>query len=239
MVLVAGVDGCKAGWFVVYADPKTKRPFRWECITRLAEIMKQPEKPSVVAVDIPIGLLSSAQRGGRECDIAARKLLGSGRASSVFPPPSRPALAHPDDYRAASDANRRSSSDGIGISKQCFSIIPKISEVDDFIDPTLQVVVKEIHPEVCFWLMAGQRPNKYAKKTAAGKEERLRLLEGAGFGGIRDAISEFPRSMVQVDDVLDAAAACWTACRIASNQAIRVPAEPSRDEKGLLMEMWV
>ena len=173
MVLVAGVDGCKAGWFVVYADPKTKRPFRWECITRLAEIMKQPEKPSVVAVDIPIGLLSSAQRGGRECDIAARKLLGSGRASSVFPPPSRPALAHPDDYRAASDANRRSSSDGIGISKQCFSIIPKISEVDDFIDPTLQVVVKEIHPEVCFWLMAGQRPNQYAKKRRPGKKNGL------------------------------------------------------------------
>jgi predicted RNase H-like nuclease len=45
--------------------------------------------PEVVAVDVPIGL---PERGSRDCDVEARRLLGV-RSSSVFPAPIRAMLA--------------------------------------------------------------------------------------------------------------------------------------------------
>jgi predicted RNase H-like nuclease len=42
----------------------------------------------------------------------------------------------------------------------------------------------------------------------------------------------------ELNDVLDAGAACWTATRIANGTAVRIPEHPERDETGLPMEMW-
>jgi len=36
--------------------------------------------------------------------------------------------------------------------------------------------VREIHPEVSFWALAGGKPAKYNKKTLAGRNERIVLL---------------------------------------------------------------
>ena len=41
------------------------------------------------------------------------------------------------------------------------------------------------------------------------------------------------------DDIIDAAAACWTAIRIHKGDAIRLPTLPERDANSLLMENWV
>ena len=119
-------------------------------------------------MDIPIGLLDAAKRGGRDCDIEARKRLGSRRGSSVFPPPVRATLDS-DDYAEANVINHASSDVGIGLSKQCYSIIPKIREVDQFINPDLQERVKEVHPEICFWKMADGVAMNFSKK----KSQRL------------------------------------------------------------------
>jgi predicted RNase H-like nuclease len=40
------------------------------------------------------------------------------------------------------------------------------------------------------------------------------------------------------EDVLDALAMLWTAQRISSGRALRLPAAPETDSRGLLMEMW-
>ena len=46
-----------------------------------------------LGIDTPIGLPDRAERGGRACDAAARRLLGPGRASSVFSAPVRATMS--------------------------------------------------------------------------------------------------------------------------------------------------
>src|SRR5450756_35636 len=127
MSWVAGVDGCKAGWFVVLRH-LTSGSTAFEVKATFTELMNLPQSPAIIAVDIPIGLLDVAERGGRSCDRQARSLLG-GRRSSVFSSPVRSALQN-DRYPEALRANRRSSPLEIGISVQCFGLFEKLREVD-------------------------------------------------------------------------------------------------------------
>ena len=122
-----GVDGCPAGWIAVVWNGQNSGPLALHCAPTLVELIEQLPQFEVMAIDIPIGLLSVAAPGGRGCDRAARTILGRPRGSSVFSPPVRAALDYPDDYAAALRKNRLSSRAGVGISKQCFHIMPKIS----------------------------------------------------------------------------------------------------------------
>ncbi len=185
-------------------------------------------KPTIIAVDIPIGLLEEPSAGGRECDKEARLLLGTPRRSSVFTPPTRPALA--------SATYEEAQGFGVGMSRQAFGLLPKIREVDQLMIPEVQERVREIHPELCFYGLTGY-PMRHNKKSTEGTAERLGALQG-NFSGIGRALGLFPRSQVASDDVLDAYAAAWTALRITENSAKCVPLRPRIDAKGLRMEMW-
>src|SRR5439155_4147082 len=84
--LVAGVDGCRAGWVVVLSEGARSEV----TVARdFAGVLGLTRGACVVGVDMPIGLLDAAAPGGRECDRHARRLLGRGRACSVFSPPAR------------------------------------------------------------------------------------------------------------------------------------------------------
>lgn len=235
MAWVAGADGCRGGWFVVLVNTRSSRTCH-QVVQRFPEMLELLEKPAVVAVDIPVGLLDRAVKGGRRCDKEARRILGQPRACSVFSPPVRGALQH-SEYASANKANRASSSENIGISKQSFGLRKKLLEVDEFMTPKLQDIVREVHPELCFYELNGRRPMKYGKKASrrAGLFERRRLLIRAGFGQVISEIGTYPRSKVAEDDVLDACVACWTASR---RKAICIPEEPPRDRRGLRMEIW-
>jgi predicted RNase H-like nuclease len=52
------------------------------------------------------------------------------------------------------------------------------------------------------------------------------------------ALQMFPRTQVAADDILDACALTWTAYRITTSQANRLPALPPVDRRGLRMEIW-
>jgi predicted RNase H-like nuclease len=226
---IAGVDGCRAGWFVALVEFRggTSRE-QHRIVTSFREVLDLDPKPTIIAVDIPIGLLEEPSAGGRECDREARRLLGTPRRSSVFPPPTRPALA--------SATYEEAQGFGAGMSRQAFGILPKIREVDQLMTPEGQERVREIHPELCFYGLAGH-PMRHKKKSTEGKAERLGALQDH-FSGIERALGAFPRSQVASDDVLDAYAAAWTALRIAENAARRIPPRPPIDAKGLRMEMW-
>jgi len=60
------------------------------------------------------------------------------------------------------------------LSKQTYSIIPKIREVDEYLikHPEMQGRLSETHPEVCFWALS-DNAMKFSKKRRAGREERL------------------------------------------------------------------
>ena len=233
--LVAGVDGCRAGWLVVLVDgqgpPNSSSQVR--LCTEFEEILLLFPAPAAIAVDIPIGLLDRPQRGGRVCDREARRMLGR-RASSVFSPPSRQVLGATcyEDVRAQ------------GLSSQAYGILPKIREVDRLMTPELQKVIHEAHPELAFMALAGH-PMRFNKKTSRGQRERLHALDRAPrhfFQGIRRTFVEgwkaFTRRQVAPDDVLDACALAYTALRIADGTAQRLPPHPVVDQRGIRMEIW-
>jgi predicted RNase H-like nuclease len=73
----------------------------------------------------------------------------------------------------------------------------------------------------------------YRKKSAGGMFERLELLLLHGID-----ISEYgPVAVVPIDDVLDAAAAAWTAARIARGVAVSLP-DPPEAQDGLEVAIW-
>ena len=233
--LVAGADGCRSGWVVVRKDLHSGA-------TVLMVVRTFPEviddaNASILAVDIPIGLPESAHRGGRTCDILARKILGQPRTSSIFSPPARFALGA-SSYPEALRMNRESSRAGIGISRQFYVLSPKLREVDETMTPELQARVREVHPELCFLEMNGGKPLPYSKKSSEGFQRRMDLIRESGFPEIGDWVRRYPKDQVSPDDVLDAFAACWTAERFHWGVAEQIPADPEKDSRGLRMEMW-
>jgi predicted RNase H-like nuclease len=170
--------------------------------------------------------------GPRACDEAARKLLGQPRGSSVFPAPCRSALGA-QTYAEASSINRQKTTRGL--SQQAWGIAPKIKQADDAITSDCQRWAFEVHPEVCFWALAGERPMAHGKKTKAGVSERLDLLRPV-FPDIEHFLQNRPRN-AEKDDLLDAAVAAWTALRICKDEARRV-CEAERDAKGLETTIW-
>ncbi len=115
----------------------------------MSEVLAAHPDAERILVDIPIGL-PSKQCPVRPCDLLARKLLGAPSASSVFPPPSRAAC------RAASVAEARRinlSEVERSLSEQAWGICRKVAEVGALLlaQSAARKVVREMHPEVCFY----------------------------------------------------------------------------------------
>lgn len=226
-MLVAGVDGCRGGW-VAFKVELPARVTSVEVIDLPAWLRERPPDLACLSIDIPIGLLD----GPRACDKAARKLLRQPRGTSVFAAPCRAALSA-KNHAAGAATNLRMT--GRGLSQQAWGIASKIKEVDDVITPECQRWAFEVHPEVSFWALAEEHPMKHRKKTKAGATERLDLLRSV-FPDIERLLRNRP-AKVGRDDLLDAAAAAWTAMRIYKGEARQV-CEPELDAEGLKMAIW-
>ena len=231
---VAGLDGCKAGWFVVVAVPKQDQ---FDCFVAasIADAWERLSDSAAVGIDIPIGIPDS---GTRSCDRLARKLLSPWRTSSVFPAPIRPVLGA-TSYRKASEI--RESIDGKRMSAQAFHILGKIVEVDRFMRSTAPARkrVYEVHPELAFAALNDGKPLEQPKRQADGFDRRFSLLaEHVATGRLDEALGAFPRKHVARDDVLDAFAVMLAARRIADGRGQRVPEDPVRDRAGLDMAIW-
>ncbi len=240
MTLVAGVDGCKAGWLCVLLDAATGSPQEAFISKSLAEIAAI-EAAVQIAVDVPMGIESVTTREGRGCDTALRRVLGQ-RQSSVFAVPARAALAE-TDYRLACEAALAHSDPPRMVSKQCFHIFPKIREADALITPASQSRILECHPEGAFWAMNGKRPLTEPKKLKSrgyppGLALRRMLLEAAGYPAAFLAAGRFRPSQAGEDDLLDACACAWTARRVLRGEAHRFPDAPRLDPRGLRMQIW-
>ena len=235
MAYYVGIDGCKAGWFVVTLVHDMS--WKVDVFSNVEQIWKKLSHATLLLIDIPIGLCDRGAKG-RSCDTAARRLLGSPRASSVFTPPTRPALEF-DDRVKASEKNHFLTGRKIGV--QSWAIAPKIREVDKFLrkEPEARKKIREIHPEVLFWALNNGKAMSHKKSRREGFEERLQVLRrhfSASDAVIGEALSSFPRKMVARDDILDALAAAITALSGNENHA-SIPEQPERDAFGLAMEM--
>lgn len=238
---VAGVDGCRGGWAVVLRPIDSAGPLTCRLVARFADVLTAPEQPVVIAVDMPIGLPERGSLGGRLADRAARAGLG-GRQSAVFAVPSRAAVQERDYGRACAVA-LATSDPPRKVSKQTFNLFPKIREVDAEMSQALQARVREVHPEVAFWMLNGARPLSEPKKVKSrpyppGLALRRELLAQAGFPIDRLDAFRARSDEAGPDDILDAAICSWTAARIARGEARCFPADPPRDATGLRMEIW-
>ena len=232
MSLICGVDGCPGGW-VAITQNLNSGGLAWHLYRTAADLFYKEPTPQIIAIDIPIGLTDARPR---LCDLEARKVLGPGRLGSVFTAPIRPIL-EAVDYR---DACRiRLEIDGKKMSWQAYNILRKIKEVDQVlrIDPGLQSRIREVHPEVCFYRLAGGIPMRCNKKGAQGRAERLACLEPIFGEGLQQALAQRRQLESGPDDVLDAFAALWTAGRIVTGRALTLPPNPPRDSYVLHMEI--
>jgi len=229
---IAGADGCKGGW-VVIREAGSGAGITWDVVPSIRHLFDAPNAPSLLTIDIPIGL---PLIGSRECDMRARRLLGPGRGSSVFPAPIRPVLVAPT-YAEACDTGSRI--EGKRLPAQAWGIVPKIREVDLYLrdNEGARTRIREVHPEVCFYFMGGKRPMVVNKKKREGRDERAALLRPHFGEAIETALGDLPRLGCAADDLIDAFAALWTARRIVAGTAISIPETPVRDTFGLPMEM--
>lgn len=198
-MIAVGVDGYPKGWVAVVLEDG--RFARAAAFARFEQVLAAFPEAAAIGVDIPIGLPPPYPR---PADVEAREFVGP-RWQSVFLTPLREAFAA-DGYGEATAINKRLT--GHGISKQAYMLRPKILEVDQL---KADERVVEAHPEVSFRELAG-RPLA-SKHTWNGLIERMRLLPLPD----RVAID------VPAEDLLDAAAAAWTANRYALGQALPLP----------------
>ncbi len=221
--MFVGVDGYRKGWVAIRVDGSGF--VGAGCFPSFGELVAAYADARSIGVDMPIGLMDGPDR---EADQAARDFL-RGNASSVFNAPVRSALKA-SSYAQASAITKAKSDKGL--SQQSYNIIAKVAEVDAYVKDERIV---EVHPEVSFRLMNGGRL-EHGKKTWGGLRARLALLKAAGI--------ELPASLgevdaVGIDDVVDAAAAAWSARRVSAGTARSFPGAPLRQrDRGRRIAIW-
>jgi predicted RNase H-like nuclease len=214
VTLVIGLDGCRRGWVAVALVDGALADARE--FTRAGEALVAWPQAVVLGIDIPIGLPDEAVSYPRQADVLAAAFLGA-RRSSVFRMPPLEVLRAPTYVDAAALMRR---THAVGLSRQSYGLRRKVLQVDEWArrDPR----VHEVHPEVSFRVMAGGATLD-SKKTRSGLRQRQRVL---AMEGIR-VPAKLPKVRTAApDDVLDAAAAAWSAKRIASGLARSLPDPP-------------
>jgi predicted RNase H-like nuclease len=220
---VLGVDAYRRGWVALTLEGGSAH--RCQLFGHISELIRDHSAAGIITVDIPIGL---PEKGPRQADVEARRFVGP-RRSSVFPTPPRAVLEAPTYDEALTLAQALGEP---GISRQSFALAPKILEVDAAASVDERIV--EVHPEVSFREMAGH-PIDFPKKSWNGLLLRRQLLAANGVL-LPDDLSD--GGIAPADDVLDAAAAAWTANRIAQGKAKTLPDPPEERRGGGTVAIW-
>lgn len=158
--VIMGVDACRAGWLGISMDVHS-RQLEAHVFGSIDELFAQTT--GTIAIDIPIGLPDSGDRG---CDKAARAALGKPRSCSVFCAPIRAAInagTHLEATRITKARDKR------GVSAQSWGIFKKILAVDACLRASkeLRQRVYEVHPEVSFWAWNRFRSMRESKKKGS------------------------------------------------------------------------
>ena len=230
--LYIGVDGCKGGWIAAilnYGNLHFKR------YAQIDDIVSDNPDFDAFLIDMAIGLQNSTNQ--LRPDKAAREELGR-KSSSVFPIPSRDAV-YAEGEESQKQANIRAL--GKSLAKQSIAIIPKIKELDVFLNthPEYKNRILESHPEVVF-----SRLNRAVvvsrKKEFTGIVEREQILteylEKNAIAGLREKAKEYKCNQ---DDLMDAACLAIAGALHAHGLSETIPGKPEPDENGLYMQLTV
>ena len=219
-----GLDGYSKGWVAVLLDDDRQEIFFHRDVT---DALSRPFGRA--GIDIPIGMTDD---GERDCDLLARAKLRP-HTSRVFTGARRWLWLEFSDPDAANrEARRRQQKQ---VSRQLWHLGAKIMEIDAFVRSNSSCDVREVHPELVFLRLNGNKPLP-SKKSEEGDALRRILLKRQG---IIDIDAWLSRARIGTgarrDDVLDA-------CAVAI--AARAPAgsvpegKAPFDEHRLPMQIW-
>jgi predicted RNase H-like nuclease len=217
---VLGVDACTQGWVAIELTDG-RFTDSWVAGTLAKLLASSGAEFAAVGVDMPLGLPES---GFRRTDQQARQFVGP-RRNSVFAIPPK-AVWEPDNFDQANKVCRAITQQGL--SRQAWALRPKLLDANDCRESG-GYRLYEVHPEVSFREMAGA-PLTDAKTTWHGQAVRRRLLASHSIQ-IPDQLGT--AGSARPDDVLDAAAAAWSAQRIATGEAERFPPRTTDDQTDL------
>ena len=141
-------------------------------------------------------------------------------------------------FEQACATNAESSPIQSRISRQCFGLFPKLREFDELMSPDLQVLIHELHPEVCFFELNRCKAMLYGKHTTRGVRDRINVLMERNALSSPSMLQALNSGDAVTNDVLDALVAFWRAERIQEGCAVWIPQQPEIDSKGLRMEIW-
>lgn len=237
MSAYVGLDWSDNGWVGVGLD--ADGGYEVDVFPSIASAWRAHPECRLALVDVPIGLVDDDRR---RCEEVAAGYLAPDRHHSIFWTPVREAV-YSRTLEAAKRANQRAI--GHSVQNQAWRQCPRIREVDDFIalfpDETVGII-RESHPELCFWGMNDARPLTASKHTDSGIEARLELLAAHHdlakpiFDDAVETFIEPPPHARRLGsdgraDIVDALALAVTATRHASGGLSRIPAEPQRDQR--------
>ena len=194
MSRIAGVAGCKAGWYVL-RETTLPGPWHWSVEPTFEKAMEKLENYDVVAVDIPLSGFEAASSGTPEVGIHERHRR----------PPR------------------------------------KILEVHDYMraNPGSAHFLYEVHPRLSFLELEGGVTLPHKEKRKLRFRDRLSYLcDVYPSKVLYEALTQFPRTDVAKTDVLDTFAMLWSAKRIATSRAERLPSIPVYDARGFDMAIW-
>lgn len=220
MTCVAGIDGTRGGWVALVLEDGGFRSAFFEA--KLEPLIERLNGCDAIAVDMPIGLpLGLPDMVVRAADQAARDCL-PGRARSVFSVPPK-AVLEAEPHAAATKLCVELT--GKGLSQQSYALRHKILELDGLAQRNERIF--EVHPEVSFVKMSDGAVRD-PKKTWGGLKQRVDALRDQGIEIPADAGEA---GAIPPDDVLDAAAAAWSAIRCARGDALPLP-DPAEQISG-------
>jgi predicted RNase H-like nuclease len=219
-----GLDGFRNGWVAVTLDGDQQTiSFH----ANVAEALSG--RFDWAGIDIPIGM---TEDGKRACDLLARERLRP-HFSRVFTGARRwlwQEFSDPDE--ANREAPRRGQT---RVSRQLWHLGRKIMEVDAFLRAHPLIDVCEVHPELVFLRLNGNKPLP-AKKSEEGDALRRRLLKRQGFRVIdRWLDKERIGTGAKRDDVLDA---CAVAIAARDPKGSLPEGAPPLDKYQLPMRIW-
>jgi predicted RNase H-like nuclease len=232
-----GLGWASRGWFgvILYEGGE----YETDLFPSVWSVWKYHSDAERILIDSPIGLPSERRR---RCDVTAKEKLAH-RQGAVLYTPTRDAVYQQnlDDAKAENEAAA-----DFSIQNQAWSVVPRIREVDEFLDmyPSARDRVQETHPEVCFYALNGRHAPEDSKTTEAGQRRRKALLaeeHAAATTIYEEAIDQYttPRYAPAVSgpaDILDALAAAVTARR-SPDECSTLPEAPPTDERGLPMRI--
>ena len=196
MSRIAGIVGCKTGWYVLRESP-LPGPWNWFVAPTFEKAMQRLDGYDVVAVDVPLSASETQVTALNDAD----------------------ANIH-NRYRSPPD---------------------KVREVHDYVraNPGSPHFIYEVHPRLSFLELEGgiMLPHKEGRKLRF-RDRLSYLCDVYPSKVLYEAFTEFSRSEVAKTDVLDAFAMLWSAKRIATSRAERLPSTPVYDARGFDMAIW-